>query len=256
MHGKPGHNKYMRIDDKSGFIMKYSFLPLMAAALFLSSCTAVGIAGGVGAAAGTAAVQEGGISRAVSDAAIQAQINDLWFRHDLKMFSKLDLTVNQGRVLITGVVQDPQHRVEAVRMAWQPTGVVHVINEIKVAKSEGVVGFAKDAWISARIRSALVLAREIESINYSIDTVQGSVYLMGFAQDQAELEQVIGIARTIENVKQVVSYVKMAGTPEPQPVQPKNMEDVQYLYESDTAAPPPAAATGDPVTWDQESVYD
>ena len=69
------------------------------------------------------------------------------------MFTKLDLTVNQGRVLITGVVQDPKHRVEAVRLAWQPTGVVQVINEVKVADSEGIIGFAKDAWISGRIRT-------------------------------------------------------------------------------------------------------
>ena len=234
----------------------YVMLPLAASALALCSCTAVGVATGVGVAAGTAAVQEGGLSRAVSDVGIQTQINDLWFRHDLNMFTKLDLTVNQGRVLITGVVQDPQHRVEAVRMAWQPRGVVHVINEIKVAKSDGIVGFAKDAWISARLRTALILAGEIESINYSIDTVQGSVYLMGFAQNQAELNQVIGLARTIENVKQVVSYVKLVGTPELQPAsvqQQKSADDVEYLYETDTVAP---GATGDPIEWDQDSVYD
>ncbi|PCK00650.1 MAG: phospholipid-binding domain-containing protein [Zetaproteobacteria bacterium] len=223
----------------------YVILSLAVSGLILSSCTAVGV--GVGVGVGTAIVQEGGISRAASDLRIQTEINDLWFRHDISMFRKLDLTINQGRVLITGVVQDPNHRIDAVRMAWQPRGVVHVINEIKVAESAGIIGYAKDAWISTRLRSALIMASEVESINYSIDTVQGSVYLMGFAQNQAELNQVIETARTIENVKQVVSYVKLVGTPELAPVSNGQMNAQQQAT--------PAPATGEPIQWNQESVY-
>lgn len=227
-------------------------------ALFLSSCTFTGLAAGVGVAAGTAAVQEGGLSRAMSDMRIQADINERWFSYNVNMFTKLDLTVNQGRVLITGVVQDPQHRVEAVRLAWQPVGVIQVINEIKVADSEGIIGYAKDAWISGRLRTALILDRDVESINYSIDTVQGTVYLMGFAQDQGELNHVIEIARTIENVKQVVSYVKLVGTPE--------MRGEGYQQPFDSSAPvsgaqqmpaqPAPAASSEPIQWSQDSVYE
>ena len=190
---------------------RFVIFTLATSSLLLSGCT--GLAVGAGAAVGVAAVQEGGVSRAVSDAVIQAKINDLWFRYDANMFTKLDLTVNEGRVLITGVVQNPKHRVEAVRLAWQPKGVVQVINEIKVAQSEGIVGFAKDTWITTRLRTAILLDKDVESLNYSIDTVQGTVYLMGFAQNQQELNHVISIARTIENVRRVVSYVKLVGTP-------------------------------------------
>lgn len=190
-----------------------SHLVLLASVLMLPSC-ALGVAAGVGAAAGVAASQEGGLSTAASDTAIQARINHLWFQHDTNMFVKLDLTINQGVVLITGVVQNPQHRVEAVRLAWQVSGVKQVNNEIKVAESDGIVGYAKDTWITTRLRSAILIDRDIESLNYSIDTVQGTVYLMGFAQDQQELDRVIEKARTIENVRQVVSYVKLVGTPE------------------------------------------
>ena len=231
----------------------YVILSLAASGLLLSSCAPVGLAAGVGVGVGTAVVQEGGISRAATDLRIQTEINDLWFRHSVGMFTKLDLTINQGRVLITGVVQDPAHRVEAVRMAWQPRGVVHVINEIKVSQSTGIVGYAKDTWISTRLRAALVMASEVESINYSIDTVQGSVYLMGFAQNQAELNQVIETARTIENVKQVVSYVKLVGTPELAPVSSGQMEASTQMA---PATAPSAAATGEPIQWNQNSVYD
>ncbi len=193
--------------------MKFSPLIAVIGSLFLGSC-AFGVGAGVGAALGVAASQEGGLSMAARDARIQAEINDLWFRHDVEMFRKLDLTVNEGRVLITGVVQKPEQRVDAVRLAWQPRGVKSVINEIKVADSPGLSGFAKDAWISTRVRAALLFDKEVESINYSIDTVQGTVYLMGFAQNQAELSRVIEITRTIEGVKRVVSYVKLVGAPE------------------------------------------
>jgi hypothetical protein len=121
------------------------------------------------------------------------------------------MTVKEGRVLVTGVVQNPEHRVEAIRLAWQPEGVKQVINEVRVADSNGIVGFAKDAWISARLRSALILDKQVQSINYNIDTVQGSIYLMGFALSQSELNRVIELARTMPGARQVVSYVKIVG---------------------------------------------
>lgn len=190
------------------------FLPLslcLFSLLVLPACSALGVATGVGASVGIAAAQEGGLSRATNDLKIQVEINDLWFKHDVDMFRKLDMTVQQGRVLLTGVVQNPEHRVEAVRLAWQPDGVDQVINEIQVADSEGIKGFAQDAWISGRLRAAITFDKNVQSINYTIDTVSGVIYLMGVAQSQAELDRVIEIARTINNVKQVVSYVKIAG---------------------------------------------
>lgn len=204
----------------------FPFLPALILSVFcMSACSPVGVATGLGASVGIAASQEGGISRAADDARIQVEINDLWFRSNVDMFSKLDLTINQGRVLITGVVQDPEHRVEAVRLAWQPKGVQQVINEIQVANSQGITGYAKDTWITTRLRASLVFTKDIQSINYSIDTVQGVVYLMGFAQNQLELNRVTELARTINGVKSVVSYVKIVGVPDQYaPVQYKTQD--------------------------------
>ncbi len=256
------------LTSRKAFYLRMAIIPL--AIMPLTSCT--GLIAGVGATVGAAAVQEGGLSRAASDARIQADINERWFAYDVNMFAKLDLTVNQGRVLITGVVQDPEQRVQAVRLAWQPSGVVQVINEIKVAESEGLIGFAKDAWLSGKIRAALIMDRDVESINYSVDTVRGSVYLMGFAQNQGELNHVIEIVRNIGGVKRVVSYVKLVGTPE-------NREGAQnYQMPYDSSVPPAgeqavngrgqnvdsvaatssngsSKASSDPVTWNNESVY-
>jgi len=182
---------------------------LVAGSLTLSGCAGM-IAGGA-AAVGVAAVKEGGLKSSATDLRIQTEINDLWLRHDIDIFTKLDLTVNQGRVLITGIVQNPEHRVDAVRLAWKVKGVKQVINEIKIAESTGFTGYLSDAWISARIRSGLTIDKDVQNLNYTIDTVDGVVYLMGVAQSREELNRVIERARTTNGVDRVVSYVKIAG---------------------------------------------
>jgi osmotically-inducible protein OsmY len=179
--------------------------------MMMSGCTAVGVATSAGAVGGIAAAREGGIQQAAVDTRIAFEINDLWFKYDTEAFLKLNHTVEQGRVLVTGVVQNPDHRVEAIRLAWQPKGVTQVINEVRVAESTGITGFAKDAWVTNALRAKLIFDGDVQSINYTIDTVQSVVYLMGIAQDRAELNAVIDHARNTSYVQQVISYVKMAG---------------------------------------------
>lgn len=186
---------------------------LISCLLLLSACGPVGLATGAAATVGIASAKEGGLKGGITDASIRAQINDLWFRKDLEMFRKVSMSVDQGRVLLTGVVQNPEHRVEAVRLAWQPKGVKQVINEIRVGNSSSFVTFAKDEWITAQLRTRLIGNADVQSINYSIETVQGSVYLMGVAQNQEELDRVIRIAQRIKGVKEVISYVKLLGEP-------------------------------------------
>lgn len=219
--------------------------------LSLQACTVTGALVGAAATTGIAAAQEGGLKRAVSDVVIQAKINELWLQADTAIFTKLDLTVNQGRVLVTGVVQNPEHRVEAVRLAWKPTGVKQVINEVQVAKSKGVTGFARDKWAATRLRGAITLDRDVQSINYNIDVVQSVVYLMGVAQNQAELNRVIETARTIPDVKRVVSYVKLAGVQSqdyrPETFDGSSAENVSQSSTSREVFPDPQA---------RQSVYD
>jgi len=218
-------------------ISRFYTVPVLFALLFIAGCSPLGIMTGAGAAVGVSSAKEGGLKSTFRDAKIQTTINDLWFKYDVETFGKLDLTVNQGRVLVTGVVQNPEHRVEAIRLAWQPSGVVQVINEIQLAEGTGITGFARDVWITTRLRTELTLDKDVQSINYSIDTVQGVVYLMGVAQDQAELNRVIERARTIPDVKRVVSYVKMAGVPIDQKNVPPT-EDLQMAPQDEFTMEP------------------
>lgn len=180
---------------------------LLLASALLSGCVPVAVT--AGAMTGIAASKEGGVGGELDDARIQTEINNAWFRNDVEMFSKLHTTVEQGRVLITGVVQAPEDRVEAVRLAWQVKGVTQIINEIQVADSEGVGGYLKDTWIGTQLRAKLTANRDVNALNYSIDVVRGVVYLMGIAESQSELNEVVDIARNINYVQNVVSYVKV-----------------------------------------------
>ncbi|MBL8687969.1 MAG: BON domain-containing protein [Rhodospirillaceae bacterium] len=182
---------------------------ILAAALTYG-CSPVEVAVGAGAATGVAASQERGILTSAKDTAISFQIQELWFRTNHEMFGKLSTSVSEGRALLTGKVQDPEMRVEAVKLAWQVDGIAEVINEIEVVNTGSLVDSARDFWITTQLRGHLTFDKDIRSINYSIDTVNGTVFLMGIARDQAELDRVTNHARNLAYVRRVVSYVRVA----------------------------------------------
>lgn len=190
-------------------IIKSGFLCFVA--LGAAGCTPIGAALGVGAGLGVAASQEGGIEAAATDAAIRFQIHDLWFKHSVDMYRNLDMTVKEGRVLVTGTVTDPDMRVDAIRLAWQADGVRQVINEVRVEDSKSLKNYIQDTWITGQLRTKLTFDKDVQSINYSIDTVKGTVYLMGVAQDDKERQRVIDHARNMAYVNNVVSYIRLRG---------------------------------------------
>jgi len=185
----------------------------VAAVLGLSLQGCVGTVVGVGATAGTAAMEERGLSGAADDTALRLRINALLSNKDERLWRKVGMQVYMGRVLLTGTVDTPEMRAEAVKLAWTAEGVKEVINEIQLAGAAGASGFARDTWISTQLKSALLFDKQVSSINYSIETVAGTVYLIGLAQDQRELDRVMNHARGLSYVKKVVNYVQIKRPP-------------------------------------------
>ena len=179
--------------------------------LLLQGC--VGAVVGAGATAGTAAMEERGISGAVDDTELRLRINALFSSKDERLWRKIGLQVYAGRVLLTGRADTAHMRAEAVRLAWQAKGVKEVINELQIAESGGASGFARDTWISTQLKSRLLFDKRILSINYSVETVDHTVYLIGLAQSREELSRVTNHARTLDYVKKVVNYVKIKRQP-------------------------------------------
>ena len=178
---------------------------LLAGSISLSGCAELLI--GAAATTGVAIAEERSVGDAVDDLTIRAELNHLFFRDDVELFGDVSFSVIEGRVLLKGSVPTPDDRIRALRLAWQAAGVREVINELQVADDSGILDYARDTWISAQLKGKLLVDGDVLSINYSVETVDGTVYLLGIAQDEAELARVAEHARSIEDVKRVVSHV-------------------------------------------------
>jgi osmotically-inducible protein OsmY len=185
----------------------WALLPLLA------GCSPLDMTISGGATVATAASEERGLGQAVNDNGIQLGIANAMLQADPGLVTTVDVEVHEGRVLLAGQVDKPEDRVTAVKLAWQQPNVVEVIDEIKVTKSETVGEYLHDAWLAQSLRNDLLIDSRVRSINYNVDCVAGTIYLMGVAQDQAELQRVIDHARDISYVRNVVSFVRLKNDP-------------------------------------------
>lgn len=186
-------------------------LLLLLVSVSLGGCVTAVV--GAGGAVGMGAAEERGLEGAVDDTKIRTAINGLWIDKDFTLFREVTLTVNEGRVMLTGSVEKPETRIEAARLAWQAAGVREVIDEIQVTDQSGFTSSVQDGWIANKLRTKLMFDSDVKNINYTVDVVNGVVYLMGIAQDQQELDRVIANARDIADVKRVVNHVLLKTDP-------------------------------------------
>lgn len=163
---------------------------------------------GAGAAAGVAAFEERSLAVHAEDAGIATKIRYNLIESNKKFTTSVGLEVYEGRVLMTGVVNTEELRAEAMRLAWKVEGVKDVFNELQIGDA-GVQSFANDSWVTTQLASKMTIDKDILAINYSIETVNGIVYLIGMAQSQAEIDKVIAHARNLSYVKRVISHVRI-----------------------------------------------
>jgi osmotically-inducible protein OsmY len=186
---------------------------LLAAIPSLSGCILV--AAGAGAAGGYATLaQERSAADQIKDTTIRSLVSQSWDQYNPDLPHNLDATVYDGEVLITGRVANEQIRQEAVQRTWKVEGVKKVDDEIVVGPDTHFSDEARDSVISTRLKNDLVWDGQVKSINYTIKTENGVVYIMGSARTRDELDRVTGYARNIPNVRRVVSYASVrAGEP-------------------------------------------
>ncbi|MDC0032834.1 BON domain-containing protein [Pelagibacteraceae bacterium] len=171
---------------------------------------------------GCAQVAVGGISKSVlvakeertvgtfiDDTVIAARLKNLYFNNNEKIFFNVDVEVNEGRVLLTGTVETSDIRIEATKLAWGISDVVTVINEIQISDNDNILDYADDLVITTKINAKLLINKEINNLNYNIDTVNKIVYVIGIAQNKNELANVIDIINNVYGVKEVINYVRL-----------------------------------------------
>lgn len=190
-----------------------SILLLVAGCWLLQGCVPVAVvsAGSAGAELG---MQDRTLGRSLDDVALKAAISKRFFDKDVNdLFKNVEVDVIEARVFLTGGVKTTETEINAVNLVWQVKGVKEVINEIQVDDKSGLIDYARDAWIQRQIGAQLLFTKGIRSTNYTIECVNGVVYLMGLAYDETELGKVSTIASRTKYVKQVVSHVVLKNDP-------------------------------------------
>ena len=177
------------------------------AILFLSSCTPAVVTAGI--ASISATESEKGLGTSINDTLIHASITEVMFKTDVNIFIGINITVDDGTVLLTGKVREPQTRIEATRLSWKVRGVKEVINEIQVSESSSIKDAAKDLAAATALRTKLVSDKKISSVNFNIDVVNGIIFVSGIAKTQEEMDLVLSHAKETKYTKQLVNYIKL-----------------------------------------------
>ena len=145
----------------------------------------------------------------VDDTLIKAQLKNEYFSTNETIFFNVDVEVNEGRVLLTGTVDKSDLRIEATRRAWGIDGVTSVLNELQVSNNDSILDYADDLVISTKIRAKMLLDSSINNLNFSIETVNGIVYILGIAQNQKEVENILAIINSIYGVEETIDYIRI-----------------------------------------------
>ena len=181
----------------------YFFLILL---IFLNSCSGTSSKGLFGT----------GVSVAIDPRSLGTQIDDSIMEKNLttrltmvekKYFLSVKTKVLDGRIFITGKVDNPEEKLKITKIAWETSGVRSVRNDIKIKEKFNFKQSAKDTLITSQLRAALIVNKNIKSGNYQIDTYKKNIYIYGIARNKDELEIVVDEANSILDVNKVIASI-------------------------------------------------
>ena len=115
--------------------------------------------------------------------------------------------VLDGRIFITGKVDDPEEKLKITKLAWETKGARSVKNDLRIKEKFNFMQSAKDLLITSQLRTALVLSEKIKSANYNIDTYKKKIYIYGIANSEDEKKEVIDEAKQIIDVEDVIASI-------------------------------------------------
>ena len=115
--------------------------------------------------------------------------------------------VLDGRIFITGKVENPEEKLQITKLAWETNGVRSVRNDVKIKEEFNFKQSAKDLLITSQLRTAMIASKKIKSANYNIDTHKKKIYIYGIAENEEERAEVINEAKQILDVDDVISSI-------------------------------------------------
>lgn len=206
-------------------------LAVMLAAAPLAGCV-LPLVAGTAVGGYTLATQQRSPEQLARDAALAAAAHKYWADASTDLARDVSATTYNNELLITGIVPNQQMRDAAERLARQVQGVGRIYNEVQVGQPTNFGQDARDNYVSNALRTQLLADPQVRSSNYVVHTLNGIVYIMGYARNGAERDLVLSYARNLSNVSQVKSYIKVGNEAGAAPAEafPRN---------APSSAPPP-----------------
>ena len=186
--------------------MKFKILILILITLFLSGCVGVSSKGIFGTGV-SVALDPRSLGTQIDDSIMQKNLSARLVLMDKKYFLSIKSKVLDGRIFLTGKVDNPEEKLKITKLAWETEGARSVRNDIKIKEKFNFKQSAKDILITSQLRTALILNKEIKATNYQIDTYKKKIYVYGIALTPGEKELVVDEAKEILDVEDVIASI-------------------------------------------------
>jgi len=174
---------------------------------FNYGCSPANILATGGSGALVVAEGERSLGTVIDDATIKVNIAAKFLNADNNLFVNINTSVLEGRVLLTGLVDNQEIRIEAVRLVWEAEGVREIINEIEIGNRSTLKDYASDLWINTQARAVAAKTVGIKSITFNFETIQGKIYIAGITARPDLLDEMISALKNIKGVNEIVNYV-------------------------------------------------
>ena len=150
------------------------------------------------------------IGMQIDDAIMQKNLSARLALTDKKYFLSVQSEVIDGRIFLSGKVEEPEEKIKITKMAWETKGVRSVKNAITIKGQSNFKSTAKDILITSQLRSALIFNKKTKSRNYTLETVNKNIYIFGIAMDENEKKEVINEANKIYDVEEVIPSIYLS----------------------------------------------
>ena len=186
--------------------MKIRISLLLLFFLIFSGCVGVSSKGIFGTGV-SVALDPRSVGTQIDDSIMQKNLSARVLLLDKKYLLQVKSKVLDGRIFLTGKVDNPEEKLKLTKMAWETDGVRSVRNDIKIKEEFNFKQSTKDILITSKLRAALIFNKNIKATNYQIDTYKRKIYIYGIAISSEEKDEVINEANQISNVKNVVASI-------------------------------------------------
>ncbi len=186
--------------------MKFKFILIFLFSLFLSGCVGVSSTGIFGTGV-TVAIDPRTLGTQIDDSIMQKNLSGRIILLDKNYFFSVKSKVLDGRIFLTGKVDDPEEKLKLTKLAWETKGVRSVKNDIKIKEKFNFKKSAKDILITSQLRTALIFNKNIKATNYQIDTYKKKIYIYGISLTSKEKEHVLKEAKEILDVENVIASI-------------------------------------------------